>query len=131
MEKYLLSIEFRYKEIPESELISENKSKKLTIGVFNDFKKACIEGNKLMENLESKFNIHVFPNGKGNAKKQRFSNNGGPFGSKKTLISNLAYLKTPFCFYAKIDTLKMDDVNRTIDQITDSIKKYKEQNLND
>ena len=126
MEKFLLTIEFRYKEIPKSDILSEHKSKTTTIGVFDDFDTACIEGNKLLSNLESKFPLHVFPNGKGVAKKERFSKNGGCFGSKKNLITRLAYLKTPFEFYAKIETLKMDDIEETIEGVVDSIKKYRE-----
>jgi len=126
MEKFLLTIEFRYREIPKSDIYSEHKSKKIAIGVFDDFDTACVEGNKLMVNLESKFPLHVFPNGKGVAKKERFSKNGGCFGSKKSLITNLAYLKTPFEFYAKIDTLKMDNIEETIEGVVDSIKKYRE-----
>ena len=125
MEKHLLTIEFIYKEVPKSDICSEHKSKKITLGVFDSFEDACIEGNKLMETLEGKFPLHVFPNGKGTAKKERFSKNGGCFGSKNNLITNLAYLKTPFEFYAKIDTLKMYDVEETIEGVVDSIKNYR------
>lgn len=86
MEKFLLTIEFRYKEVPKSDIFSAHKSKTITIGVFDDFDTACIEGNKLLVNLESKFPLHVFPNGRGVAKKERFSKNGGCFGSKKILL---------------------------------------------
>lgn len=126
MEKFLLTIEFRYKEIPKSDIFSGHESKTTTIGVFDDFDAAADEGNKLLSNLESKFPLHVFPNGKGVAKKERFSKNGGGFGSEKNLITDLAYLKTPFEFYAKIETLKMDDIEETIEGVVDSIKKYRE-----
>jgi hypothetical protein len=35
-------------------------------------------------------------------------------------------LKTPFEFYAKIETLKIDDIEETIEGVVDSIKKYRE-----
>jgi len=76
--------------------------------------------------LESKFDLHIFPNGKGTAKRERFSRNGGCFGSKKNLITNLAYLKTPFQFFAKITTLKYDVIDNVIEEVTDSVKMYKE-----
>lgn len=126
MERYLLTIEFRYKEIPKSDIYSKHNSKTITIGVFDNFDTACTEGNKLMINLESKFPIHVFPNGRGTAKRERFSKNGGAFGSKKHLITNGGYLKTPFEFYAKIETLKMDNIEETIKGVVDSITKYRE-----
>jgi len=94
--------------------------------VFDDFDNACLEGNKLLENLESKFPLHVFPNGKGVAKKERFSKNGGCFGSKLTLITDLAYLKTPFTFYAKITTLNYEDINSIIDGIQAEIRESSE-----
>ena len=126
MKKYLLTIEFRYKEIPKLDFHSGHKSNTITIGVFDSFETACVEGNKLLENLESKFPLHVFPNGRGPAKKERFSKNGGAFGSVKNLITNMAYLKTPFEFYAEIDTLNLDDVESTVNNILNLVDKYKE-----
>tara|TARA_R110001632_G_scaffold230981_1_gene368944 strand:+ start:294 stop:695 length:402 start_codon:yes stop_codon:yes gene_type:complete len=125
MEKYLVTIEFRYSDAPRHEDDYTSKNKEVTVGVFDDFDNACLEGNKLMENLEGKFPLHVFPNGKGTAKKERFSKNGGCFGSKKNLITNLAYLKTPFEFYAKITTLKYGDIDTIIGDVNDSTKRYK------
>jgi len=125
MEKYLVTIEFRYSDAPRHEDDYTLKNKEVTVGVFDDFDNACLEGNKLMENLEGKFPLHVFPNGKGTAKKERFSKNGGCFGSKKNLITNLAYLKTPFEFYAKITTLKYGDIDTIIGDVNDSTKRYK------
>ena len=79
-----------------------------------------------MENLESKFDLHVFPNGKGEAKKERFSKNGGCFNGKHDLITNLAYLRTPFQFYARITTLKYGAIDNIIDDVVNSAKRYKE-----
>ena len=78
-----------------------------------------------MEKLESLFDLHVFPNGKGTAKKERFSKNGGIFGGKKNLISNSAYLKTPFTFYARINTLRYEDIDESIDDVLNAIKRFK------
>jgi hypothetical protein len=47
---------------------------------------------KQLELLESKFSLHKFP-----------SNN-------KTLVTNLAYLKTPFDFFFKITELKYSNI---------------------
>lgn len=78
-----------------------------------------------MVNLESKFDLHVYPNGKRVAKKERFSKHGGCFGSSHTLITNLAYLKTPFTFYVKISTLHIDSVDKTIEDVLNSVRKYR------
>ena len=125
MEKYLVTIEFRYSDSPRHNDDSTYRNKEVTIGVYDDYNDACINGNILMENLEGKFKLHVFPNGKGNAKKERFSKNRGCFGSEKNLITNLAYLQTPFDFYAKITTLKYGVIDEIIKEVVNSTKRYR------
>lgn len=120
MEKFLVTIEFRYRDAPE--LYPE---KVITIGVYDTFDDACNNGNFLMQTLESKYPLHKFPNGT-EAKKERFSKYGAPFRTKLTLITDTAYLKTPFVFSAKITTLKFDDVEKTIDEIEAAVKRFKE-----
>jgi hypothetical protein len=114
MKKYLVTIEFRYTKIVDNE--KDYFTKKITIGVYDDFGSACIYGNKEIEKLENKFKRHVFPGGN-EAKKERFSLKGGCFGSKKNLITDLAYLKTPFSFFAKITTLNYNNIDDIIDDI--------------
>lgn len=125
MEKYLVTIEFRYSDAPPEGYNYTSHTKTITIGVYDDFDEACVHGNKLMETMESKFKLHVFPDGK-IAKKERFSKNGGCFGSKKDLITNLAYLSTPFSFFAKITTLKYSDIDDTINDVVMAGNRYKE-----
>lgn len=119
MEKFLVTIEFRY------ETRFCDREKVVTIGVYDTFEDACDNGNFLMETLESKYPLHEFPDGT-EAKKERFSKYGGPFGTKKNSIADSAYLKTPFAFFAKITTLKFDDVDKTIGEIEAAVKKFKE-----
>ena len=127
MDKFLVTIEFRYRGVPD-DYGSEYNNKTVTIGVFDDFDTACLEGNKLMKTLESKFPLHVFPDDR-QATKERFSKNGGCFGSASTLITNMGYLSTPFDFYAKIQTLKMRNIENAIDEVIDSVRKYKKYKL--
>lgn len=122
--KYLVTIEFRYRELSKQESAGDYVSKTLTIGVYDTFEDACINGNKTLENLEGRFSTHVFPDGR-TAKKDRFSKNGGCFGRSVNIVTNLAYLKTPFEFYAKITTLNYAPFNETIDEVMNSINKYK------
>ena len=125
MEKYLVAIEFRYTDAPKHEddrYTSMNKT--VTIGIYDDFDEACKNGNKLMEKMESKFPIHKFPDGR-EAKRERFSKNGGCFNGKYTLITNLAYLKTPFEFYAKITTLKLDPIEDAINDVVEATNRYR------
>lgn len=124
MEKYLVKIEFRYSDAPETEDGSTSRNKMVTIGVYDTFEDACLNGNNMLKTLESKFELHQFPDGS-KALKKRFSKNGGCFGSKNTLISNLAYLKTPFEFYAKIETLKYTPIDEAIKDVVISSKRYR------
>lgn len=122
MDKYLLTIEFRYRIKPKHEDdYTRYKDKTVTIGVYASQDEAITEGNKLLESLEDRFKIHTYPDGR-EAKIEKFSKNGGLFGSPVNLVTNLAYLKTPFEFFAKITTLKHEDVSNTIDVILAEIK---------
>ena len=123
MEKYLVRIEFRYSDAPETEDRSTYKNKKVTIGVYDTFEDACQDGNNLLEVLEGKFELHQFPDGR-KASQERFSKNGGCFGSKNTLVTNLAYLKTPFEFYATIETLKYNPIDEVIENVVSASKRY-------
>ena len=128
MEQYLVKIEFRYFDAPETESCSTTRNKIVTIGVYDTFEEACKNGNSILENMESKFKCHYFPDGS-KASNERFSKNGGCFGLPKTLVTNLAYLKTPFEFYATIETLKYDSINESIDEVVNSSKRYRSYKL--
>jgi len=119
MKKELVTIEFRYVDKPRSEDFDGHESKTITIGIFDTLDEAIVEGNKALEVFEKHFKLNTAWN-----RKERFSKNGGCFGSSKRLISNLAYLQTPFSFYAKIERLKYDDVEQTILNVLEARKKY-------
>lgn len=123
-EQFLVKLELRYSDAPDS-IDSTHRTKKITIGVYDDFDTACINGNALLETLESKFPLHRFPDGR-YAKKERFSKTGGCFGYPNTLVTNMAYLKTPFAFYAKIVTLKYHSVEESIEEAINAIKRYRD-----
>jgi hypothetical protein len=126
MTKELLTIEFRYNDIPKSDTDSKHrsKSKTITIGVFDTFEEAIAEGNKAMEVFEKHFELNPHYN-----KKERFSTNGGCFGYPKRLITALGYLQIPFEFYAKIEQLKYDDVEQTIVEVLEAGKRYEDYEL--
>ena len=88
-----------------------------------------LSANKVLEFLESKFALHTYPDGR-KANKDRFGKNNGCFGSANRLITQLAYLRTPFDFYAKITQLKYNDVDETITEVLEAEKRYKEYKIN-
>jgi len=120
MTKELLTIEFRYNDIPKGEYDSGHRSKEITIGIFDTLEEAIVEGNKAMEVFEKHFKLNTSWN-----KKERFSKNGGCFGYPNRLITPLGYLQTPFDFYAKITKLTYGDVEQTIAEVLEGVKKYK------
>jgi len=116
MEKHLVTVEFRYTDNSKEE--SDYKSKTVTIGVFDTFDSAIIEGNKALEVFEKHFKLN--PNWN---KKERFSKNGGCFRTPNRLVTNLAYLQTPFEFYANITRLDYLDIEQTILEVLKATKK--------
>ena len=119
MNKYLVTIEFRYNDV-SSDGDEWYRRDKITIGVYDDKTLAYVAGNEALELLESKFSLNPNYN-----KKERFSHGGGCFGEPKHLIGNLGYLQTPFSFYANIEILNYLPVGEKIDQVLSSIAAYK------
>ena len=124
MTQELVTIEFRYRDKPTGDYDGGYRSKTITIGVYDTFDEAVLEGNKVLEILESKYPLNPHYN-----RKDRFSKNGGCFGYPKRLITNLAYLRTPFEFYAKIETLNYWDVEQTISETLEAITRYQDWKL--
>lgn len=120
MIKELVTIEFRYRVVPEG-AFGGNGNKTITIGVFDTFDEAIVEGNKALEVFEKKFKLNSTWN-----RKERFSKKGGVFGTAVRLITNSAYLRTPFDFYAKITKLDYEDVEQTIVNVLLAGARYNE-----
>jgi hypothetical protein len=126
MTKELVTIEFRYHDKPQYDRDSGYQNKTITIGVFDTFEEAIIEGNKALEVFEKHFKLNTAWN-----KKDRFGKNNGCFGSATRLITPLAYLQCPFDFYAKITKLTYGDVEQTILEILDATKRYREYKISE
>jgi hypothetical protein len=122
--KELVTIEFRYYDKPESEDFCGAKSKIITVGVFDTLDEAIAAGNEALEVFENHFELNSH-----HKKRDRFSKNGGCFGTPNRLITNLAYLKTPFSFFAKITTLKYEPVENAILDVLEAKKRYNEYKL--
>lgn len=114
MKKYLVTIEFTY---------NDGNNKTTTIGVYDTFEDAIVGGNNALKVMEANFNLHIFPDGKP-AYNNHFGKTNGAFNSPKTLVTNLAYLKTPFWFCAKITDLDFSELQETINKVNEEVKTY-------
>lgn len=123
--KYLVQIEFRYNDKNPMKDDYHYVNKMLTVGIYDTPEEAYEKGNKVLEKLEFNFDRHKFPQGH-YAPKERFSKNGGAFGSEKNLITNMAYLKTPFQFFAKITKLHFLDLEETTKEAVEGCKRYRD-----
>ena len=102
MKRYLVTIEFRYTDAPKNEFEGVCKSKTITVGIYDTQNDAILNGNKALEKFEKRFPLN--PNWN---VKERFSNNGGPFGEPKHLVTNTAWITTPFSLVAEITVLNV------------------------
>lgn len=120
MNKYLVTIEFRYIGKPLNEDGNQQYiSKVSTIGVFETRDEANEAGNGVLIELEKQFPLNKHWN-----RKERFSNSGGCFGSPQDLISDSAYLQTPFQFFAKVTKLNYGYVNDYVAEAVATINEY-------
>ena len=119
---YLTTINLRYHDAPKPD--SDNAQyidKTITLGVFDTREQANDAGNAALEVLEKHFKLNPHYN-----KKERFSSKGGLWGSPKGLITNLAYIKTPFDFYATVTPLVYADVEQTILDAAAACRRHRE-----
>jgi hypothetical protein len=124
---YLVTLDLRYAKAPLIRgAVPDHDTILTTIGVYDNFDAACAAGNDVLTNLEARYPLHVYPDGrKASRSANRFSRTGGPFGSRVTLVSNLAYLKTPFRFFVKITRLNYHDVDGVIDYADSDARAYR------
>ncbi len=114
MNKELLVIEFRYYDKPKSEHFCGSESKTITLGIFDTLEEAITEGNKMLEILSKRFEVRY---------DDKFKLNH-LFGSPKRLVTNTCY-RDKIQFFAKIEKLKFDDLEETIDETFEAWDRYK------
>lgn len=120
MEKYLVTIEFRYNKAPKYER-DTYCSETVTIGVFDDLKQACDNGNKQLEIFERHFKLNPNYN-----RKERLNPNQVGIFKNWLLVTNLGYLETPFDFFLKVETLRFGSIEDTINKVVACTKEYRE-----
>lgn len=117
--KYLVRLELRYNDSP-NDIGSTHRNNVITLGVFDHVEEAYNCGNEALEELEKHYSLNKNWN-----RRERFSKNGGAFGSAKHLITDLAYLVTPFSFFMSIETLKHTPIMEAIKAAREACARYK------
>ena len=118
MIKEIVTIEFRYYDIPINEDFSGDNTKTITIGIYDTLDEAIKEGNKALETLSKKFEVRA------NDKFQKIY----LFGSPLRLVTNICY-KDKIKFIAKITKFNFDDLNETINETFEALKRYENYKL--
>lgn len=113
MTKELLTIEFRYLEMPKNEAWTEHRNKTITIGVFDTLEEAILRGNEMLTELSKSFEIRP---------EDRFKLKH-LFGTPCRLVCNVRR-KTNIDFYAKIEQLKYDDLSQAVKEVKEATNKY-------
>lgn len=116
MTKELVTIEFRYTDKPNRDHDCGYKSKTITIGIFDTLAEAINEGNKVLSVLSKTFEVRS---------RDKFMFNH-LFGSPKRLVTNVCYPTNGIQYFAKITSLKFDDLSETINETFEAFKRYKE-----
>ena len=107
MNKEIVTVEFRYhkKEYGFT-------TKTLTIGVYDTLEEAIIEGNKALDKLSKFLELKA---------DDKFSTNGFLGRPNKLVVKRSEGVEC----YAKIETLKFDDLTETIKKCLKSAKEYR------
>jgi hypothetical protein len=119
LNKYVVKLELRYSDAP-NDIGSTYRTNIITLGVFDDVQQAYTCGNESLAELEKHYPLNKNWN-----RKERFSANGGCFGSAKHLISDSGYLTTPFSFFLSIETLKHTLMMEAVQAAHDATIRYK------
>lgn len=113
MTKELLTIEFRYHEVPKSEHSCEYVSKTITIGVYDTLEEAVKEGNKVLKDLSSKFRFS-----------ETFGVNNGLWGTATRLVWN--YSQCEVEVFCEIERLNFDDnISKVMNEVFESEEEYR------
>ena len=115
MTKELLTVEFRYHDVPKGDYDCEYKSKTITIGVYDTLDEAIAEGNKILNVLSESFEV------RSDDKFQKVFLFGGP----KRLVTNCCYSTRGIQYFAKIDQLKFDDLSEMVKETFDAADRYR------
>lgn len=110
--KELVTIEFRYHDIPKTEFDDGYAERKITIGLYDTLEEAIENGNKALSTLAKHFKFTKF-----------FGLHNGCFGNPERLVTDFYTIKGIQVF-AKITPLKFDNLEDVIYDVLNSQKRY-------
>lgn len=110
--KYLVTFEYRYHFLNGEGEERYHNNDIITVGIYDTVDIAILEGNKALDLLPDELFV-----------KDRFSKNY-LFGTPRTLVANLSS-RCGVQFFAKISTLKFEDVVEKTDNILKLAKEYR------
>lgn len=123
MDKYLVQIEFRYNDAQlwdnNRKGIYFDRSKLLTIGVYDTINEARDAAHKELDYIAELFGLFTYPNDT-KAKKVLFYDHG------PNVITNKEYINTPFDFFVKINTLECGHIGEAITEAVEATNRYKQ-----
>jgi len=115
MTKEILTVEFRYMNIPDGNWDGGCRTKKITIGIYDTIDDAIVRGNEILDILSRYFEVRA------DDKFKLYH----IFGHPTRLVTNTCYLTDDIQYFAKIEQLNFEDLTITIDDINKSVKQYK------
>jgi len=121
MQKEILTVEFRYQDVPKDEYLVDYVTKRITIGIYDTLEEAVSVGNQVIQILAEKFKVRP----EDDNFKLVFL-----FGNPKRLVSNCFYPTRGIQFFANITPLKFDNLSDTIEEAfkaADRYEKYKKE----
>lgn len=117
MEKELVTIEFRYTDKPNTEHDSGDRSKTVTIGIYDTLEEAIIEGNKTLGILAKTFEVRH---------DDKFGLHNSSFGTPKRLVTNTSYPTKNIQYFAQIIKLNICPIEFMINETFVARKRYEE-----
>jgi hypothetical protein len=110
---YLVQIELRYNDVPTPSL-SENRSKVVTIGIYDSLEESIENGNEAIKCLSSFFEVH---------RDDQFTLKNR-LGYPKLLVSNCWYPTKNIVYYARIIPLQFSELKEAIYEVFQAYERY-------
>jgi len=117
MTKEIVTIELRYQDVPRFENDGQHRTKTITVGIFDTLGEAITEGNKAISVLSKRFEVRA-----GDEFKLKHL-----FGTPQRLVTNTCYPTKGIQYFAKIETLVFDDLDKAINETFEAFDRLNKQ----